>query len=171
MTTNQFIKNARINAGLSQKKLAELIGVHPSMISQYENGTRNPKIETLQKIAEALGVSCDLAFNNSFQGKGISKKEFDETVERVTRVVLPATSIDEIVNQSVNEIDKSEKRFSVFNESPDKSPEDTSREDIQKIKFALFGTDGEITDEMLEDVKRYAQFIKERAKENKRSNE
>lgn len=32
------------------------------------------------------------------------------------------------------------------------------------VKFALFGTDGEITDEMLEDVKRYAQFIKERKK-------
>lgn len=47
------------------------------------------------------------------------------------------------------------------NESPadtQKAPQVTD----DNIKFALFGTDGEITDEMLEDVKRYAQFIKER---------
>lgn len=31
-----------------------------------------------------------------------------------------------------------------------------------EIKFALFGGDGEITDEMFDEVKRYAQFIKER---------
>jgi len=30
------------------------------------------------------------------------------------------------------------------------------------IKFALFGGDGEITDEMYDEVKRFAQFIKER---------
>ena len=33
--------------------------------------------------------------------------------------------------------------------------------DDDAIKFALFGTQEEITDAMLEDVKRYAQFIKE----------
>lgn len=43
----------------------------------------------------------------------------------------------------------------------DESVPSTSDDDI---KFALFGTDGEVTDEMYEDVKRYAQFIKERNK-------
>ena len=32
----------------------------------------------------------------------------------------------------------------------------------EDIKFALFGGDGEITDAMYEEVKRFAQFIKER---------
>ena len=32
------------------------------------------------------------------------------------------------------------------------------------IKFALFGGDGEITDEMYEEVRRFAQFVKERQK-------
>ena len=30
------------------------------------------------------------------------------------------------------------------------------------IKFALFGGDGEITDEMLDEVRRFAQFVKQR---------
>lgn len=38
-------------------------------------------------------------------------------------------------------------------------PRQISDEDI---KFALFGGDGEITDEMYEEVKRFAAFIKER---------
>lgn len=35
------------------------------------------------------------------------------------------------------------------------------------IKFALFGGDGEITDEMYNDVKNFAQFIKEKYKDKK----
>lgn len=56
MTTGERIKAARINAGLTQRELAERLNVSFVNISQWENGVRNPKIETLQKIAEALGV-------------------------------------------------------------------------------------------------------------------
>lgn len=34
----------------------------------------------------------------------------------------------------------------------------------EDIKFALFGGDGDITDEMFEEVKQFAQFIREREK-------
>lgn len=34
--------------------------------------------------------------------------------------------------------------------------------DDEEIKFALFGGDGEITDEMYEEVKRFAEFVKQR---------
>lgn len=34
----------------------------------------------------------------------------------------------------------------------------------EDIKFALFGGDGEITDEMYEEVKRFAAYVKERQK-------
>lgn len=35
------------------------------------------------------------------------------------------------------------------------------------IKFALFGGDGEITDEMYDEVKRFAEFVKQRGPANK----
>ena len=41
--------------------------------------------------------------------------------------------------------------------------EDELSED-DKIKFALFGETKDITDEMFDDVKRYAQFVKEKYK-------
>lgn len=37
----------------------------------------------------------------------------------------------------------------------------------EDIKFALFGGDGEITDAMYDEVKRFAAFVKERASGNK----
>lgn len=36
----------------------------------------------------------------------------------------------------------------------------------ESLKVALFGGDGEVTDEMWDEVKRYAQYIKERANGN-----
>ena len=49
----------------------------------------------------------------------------------------------------------------LLGQSDERSParKSVSEEDI---KFALFGGDGEITDEMYDEVKRFAQFIKER---------
>ena len=37
----------------------------------------------------------------------------------------------------------------------------------EDIKFALFGGDGEITDEMYDEVKRFAAYIKQREADNK----
>lgn len=56
MTVAERIRIARKNAGLSQKELGDKLNMSPVMISQYENGVRNPKLETLQKIADALDV-------------------------------------------------------------------------------------------------------------------
>ena len=54
MTTGQRIQRARKKAGLSQRQLGEKLGLSASMIGQWENDLRNPKVETLQRIADAL---------------------------------------------------------------------------------------------------------------------
>lgn len=55
------LRELRTEKGISQKKLAEKAGLSQAAIYQWEKGTRNPRIETIQKIAEALGVkSWDL---------------------------------------------------------------------------------------------------------------
>ncbi|MBS5129751.1 MAG: helix-turn-helix transcriptional regulator [Lachnospiraceae bacterium] len=59
MNTGEIIKKARKKAGFTQKELGEKLGVSASMIAQYENNTRNPKIETLKKISFALDSSID----------------------------------------------------------------------------------------------------------------
>lgn len=56
MTTGKRIQQARKRAGLSQKQLGERLGLSASMIGQWENDLRNPKAETLLRIAKALRV-------------------------------------------------------------------------------------------------------------------
>ena len=50
-------------------------------------------------------------------------------------------------------------------DDPTPTPAKGSPATDDDIKFALFGGDGEITDEMYEEVKRFAAFVKQREKE------
>lgn len=49
----------RSQAGLSQKALAEQIGVSQQSINKYENHNIEPDIETLIALADAFGTSVD----------------------------------------------------------------------------------------------------------------
>ncbi|SFX65925.1 Transcriptional regulator, contains XRE-family HTH domain [Thermoactinomyces sp. DSM 45891] len=53
------LKEARLNADMLQREVAEKIGIGHAAISQYEKGNRNPDPETLSKIANLYGVSVD----------------------------------------------------------------------------------------------------------------
>lgn len=57
MTTGQRIKAARKKAGMTQAELAKKLGISYVGISQWERDLRNPKQETIQRIAKAL--ECD----------------------------------------------------------------------------------------------------------------
>jgi len=57
MTTGDRIRQARIQAGMTQKELAEKIGVKFSAISKYETGrVKNLKREDIDTLARALNV-------------------------------------------------------------------------------------------------------------------
>ena len=47
----QAIIDARQNAGLTQKQLAEKTGIAQSDISKLEGGSANPSLRTLQRLA------------------------------------------------------------------------------------------------------------------------
>jgi predicted transcriptional regulator len=51
----EYIKQARMRLGITQRKLAGLTGVSTSMINQIESGRCKPSYETARKIFEALG--------------------------------------------------------------------------------------------------------------------
>lgn len=57
MTTGERIKAARKAAGMTQAELAAKLEISYVGVSQWERDLRNPKRETLRRIAEALGVS------------------------------------------------------------------------------------------------------------------
>ena len=53
------IKKARLDAGLTQIEVAEKLGVAQAQYARWENGGRNPRDETVKKLAEIFGVTFD----------------------------------------------------------------------------------------------------------------
>ena len=58
----QRIRNYRTQKGLSQDKLAELSGFHPTYIGQLERGEKNATLESIEKITSALQISLSTLF-------------------------------------------------------------------------------------------------------------
>ena len=58
---NAMIK-ARKEKGLTQKQLSELTGISQADISRIENGTRNPSLEMIKRLATGMGMRLKLEF-------------------------------------------------------------------------------------------------------------
>ena len=53
---------ARISKNLTQKQLAERTGLNQADISKLENGTRNPSIKLLKRLAEGIDMALKIEF-------------------------------------------------------------------------------------------------------------
>lgn len=67
MEIGQKIKKARLEKGMTQQELGDIVGVQKSAIAKYESGrVVNIKRSTLQKIASALNIRpSELIFTES----------------------------------------------------------------------------------------------------------
>jgi ribosome-binding protein aMBF1 (putative translation factor) len=54
------IIEARINKGITQKKLAQKMKTKQSAISRLESGTANPSLSLLKRLAEALNARLEI---------------------------------------------------------------------------------------------------------------
>ena len=62
MDVIRAIVDARISRNLTQKELAERSGINQADISKLENGTRNPSVNLLKRLAEGLGMALKIEF-------------------------------------------------------------------------------------------------------------
>lgn len=120
MSFQEKLKELRQKNGLSQKKLADAIGVAQSSVNYWEKGLRTPSAEVVQKLANYFKVSIDELLDYRFRGK----------------IYMPDGSIKDFY-------------------APDVSSAGT---------FAHFNGD-EYTPEELEEIKKFAEFIKSKRKD------
>ena len=105
--TGDMIRKYRTEKGLTQKKLGELCGIADSNIRKYESGNQNPKIETLQKIADAL----DIPVNRLLAGKIISRDELKEKLSEYGLTHLaPDTEEERIVLENCKKLNETGKK-------------------------------------------------------------
>jgi len=80
----------------TQQQLSERVGVKVLQIRRYENGSSQPTLEVIKKLAVALGVTTDtLVFSEDERGPSDELKlqfealsQFDDEERKVAKAVL-----------------------------------------------------------------------------------
>ena len=109
----QRLREARVNAGLSQSELEDISGIPKARLSRYENGHVEPSIQTLARLSRALNVSeasllgDQRATLEDFlqilydRGVRISTKEQGAAVANAIADLLEAVKVESVVGDEV----------------------------------------------------------------------
>ncbi|MBE6993013.1 MAG: helix-turn-helix transcriptional regulator [Ruminococcaceae bacterium] len=88
------IKLLRKQKGLKQDQLAAAIGVSPSAVSNYEQGTRVPKDDTLSALVEVLDTTTDYILRGVEPSKAsrstplFNQEELQQFKNNMRRIIL-----------------------------------------------------------------------------------
>ena len=74
-TITETVKEARRRANLTQVQLAELARIADATYIDFERGNRNPRLDTLVRVADALGLRLALVANDSETLKSVPRLE------------------------------------------------------------------------------------------------
>ena len=69
------VRSRRMAAGMSQEKLAERAGLHPTYIGMIERGVRNATLDVAARIAKALKVELPKLIEEAHSKRGGSSKK------------------------------------------------------------------------------------------------
>lgn len=98
MAIGSFLQYARKKKGLTQRQLAERLNISPVGVAQWEKDKRNPKADTMKRIALALNPGCSEILQ---QGEPISYA--DLFVDHEERVHDAAEEVKEVLDEKVRE--------------------------------------------------------------------
>lgn len=65
------VKKLRIEKGLTQKELAEIMHVHQTAVSQWENSKYNPDLQVALQLAEFFNVSVEFLLGQTQERNGM----------------------------------------------------------------------------------------------------
>jgi len=83
----QRIRNYRTKQKLSQERLAELSGCHPTYIGQVERGEKKASIETLVCLCNAMGVSPMVLLQDSLDPSVVSAEGSNRLANDIIKVL------------------------------------------------------------------------------------
>lgn len=81
MGFKERLREARINKGYTSKALANIIGITPSALTNYEKGYSFPNTETLYRLFRALDVEPNFLFQDVCETNTDAIKSFSDFEE------------------------------------------------------------------------------------------
>lgn len=99
MTVGESIKSVRLEKGFTQKQVADACGMADSAIRKYESGKIVPKLETLRRIAGALGVE----WTELVDGDTAAKMTIDHVVGKLNALSTPIERVTRDMSQMTQE--------------------------------------------------------------------
>jgi len=103
---------ARDAAGLSQKELAQRVGIKTGTLRNWEDDLSEPRANRLSILAGILGVS--LSWLLTGDGEGVSAPDADETVYDLSGLLVELRSVRAQMAQSSERLAQLEKRLRVL---------------------------------------------------------
>lgn len=168
MGLGENIKQLRKNKGLTQKELGELVGVKAITIRKYESNEREPNVDTLNKIATALGVTInDLAGSKKTLTQQLIEEALkDLTIDELSKQInVPIEEIEGMLNNKNFSMGSWKKLLEYCGATPEQEAEiftndmcinaiynnDGNNKDLNKLKKMIFNETLTL-DEVLENV-------------------
>ena len=102
------LKQLREDAGLSQSKIGQLVGVPQSSIYRYEQGQSTPSPKTFRWYADYFDVSLDYIFGRTdnphgthYEGKVKIEKAYPEMEKFIEMCFDPGSPMNERLKESL----------------------------------------------------------------------
>lgn len=85
----QILTSLRAERGISQRKAASDLGISQALLSHYENGLREPRLDFVVRACDYYGVSADYMLGRSYDGF----QEFKTLVSRLAELSAEANRL------------------------------------------------------------------------------
>ena len=162
----------------TQQEVANILGITRAAYTNFEIERRTPDIDIVKQLAAHYKVSTDYLINGvagSFCEKFVDAvKSFDIDFRKAAAATkIPAARFTQFINGELPTA-KERKKLNLYigeiadvgsdffeGDSKNKNAHAASVTD-DDLKVALFGGSGEITDDMWEEVKHFAESLKEK---------
>jgi len=82
----EVIKNKRKHSSISQKEIAEKVGISPQAYSNLENGKFEITLKRLDEILEVLGIQDEDIIQGELEIKQIRKEVLEEVINSIAKL-------------------------------------------------------------------------------------
>lgn len=104
MNIGTKMKKIRKEKGMTLQQVADIMRCSPQLISQYENGKRIPKRETIHKIADALNIPDIFLLEDDEGIFDLSQLESEDQISMIIRHIIQHPNAKHTLHNTLTDV-------------------------------------------------------------------